>query len=108
MLQTHKSISQLSLGGRKGIGKVITESFLAEGANVSYCSRNVTGEEFATFKGATGGARAVGTSVDIADPDSIKDWVENAAETFGRIDIVVANGELDCEPSILSVGLTCL
>ncbi|KAJ4199880.1 hypothetical protein NW767_007860 [Fusarium falciforme] len=81
----------LVTGGRKGIGKVITETLLAEGANVSYCSRNVTGEEFATFKGAIGGARAVGTSVDIADPESIKAWVESAAETFGRIDIVVAN-----------------
>lgn len=94
------------LGGRKGIGKVITETLLAEGANVSYCSRNVTGEEFATFKGAIGGARAVGTSVDIADPESIKAWVESAAETFGRIDIVVANGEPGREPSKLNVQLT--
>lgn len=108
MLQTHRPISQLSLGGRKGIGRVIVESFLAEGANVSYCSRNVTGEEFAVFKGVTGGARAVGTSVDIANPDSVKDWVEKAAEAFGRIDIVVANGELDGKLSILRVGLTGL
>ncbi|KAL2673997.1 hypothetical protein Neosp_012443 [[Neocosmospora] mangrovei] len=81
----------LVTGGRKGIGRVITEAFLAEGANVSYCSRVVTGKEFEPFKGATGGARAVGSSVDISDPDSVKNWVESAAETFGRIDIVVAN-----------------
>ncbi|KAM0425907.1 hypothetical protein ACHAPT_008845 [Fusarium lateritium] len=81
----------LVTGGRKGIGKVIAETFLAEGANVSYCSRTITGNEFATFKGATGGARAVGTSVDIANPTSVKTWVDSAAETFGRIDIVVAN-----------------
>ncbi|RSL48396.1 hypothetical protein CEP53_009558 [Fusarium sp. AF-6] len=91
----------LVTGGRKGIGRVIVESFLAEGANVSYCSRKVTGEEFATFKDATDGARAVGTSVDIADPVSIKAWVESSAKTFGRIDIVVANAcPLFTNPSV--------
>ncbi|KAM5377903.1 hypothetical protein ACJZ2D_004807 [Fusarium nematophilum] len=81
----------LVTGGTKGMGRVFVETFLAEGANVSYCSRNVRGDEFDGFKDATEGARAIGTSVDIAEPASIQAWVDTVAEKFGRIDIVVAN-----------------
>ncbi|UZP38396.1 hypothetical protein NXS19_006212 [Fusarium pseudograminearum] len=60
-------------GGSKGIGRVIVETLLNEGANVSYCSRNIHGKEFAGFKGANG-----------------EDWVETSAKKFGRVDLVVA------------------
>jgi NAD(P)-dependent dehydrogenase (short-subunit alcohol dehydrogenase family) len=67
-------------------------ALLAEGANVSYCARNVTNEEFSSVETAAG-AKAVGTKVDISDPEAIKAWVEKSKATFGRIDHVIANGE---------------
>ncbi|RGP77271.1 hypothetical protein FLONG3_4786 [Fusarium longipes] len=80
----------LVTGGSKGIGRVIVETLLNEGANVSYCSRNVRGDEFADSKGMNGDVIAVGTSVDIADASSLQGWAEAAAQKFGRIDLVVA------------------
>ncbi|ENH66465.1 Dehydrogenase/reductase SDR family member 4 [Fusarium oxysporum f. sp. cubense race 1] len=70
----------LVTGGTKGIGRVIVETLLSEGVSVSYCSRNVRGDEFANFKDATDGARAVGTSVDISNAASIQGWVEASAK----------------------------
>ncbi|WZH45456.1 hypothetical protein QYS62_006515 [Fusarium acuminatum] len=81
----------LVTGGTKGIGRVIVETLLSEGVNVSYCSRNVRGDEFANFKNAADNVRAIGSSVDIANAASIQGWVESAAKEFGRIDLVVAN-----------------
>ncbi|KAF4967443.1 hypothetical protein FSARC_5016 [Fusarium sarcochroum] len=94
----------LVTGGTKGLGRVIVESLLNEGVNVSYCSRHVRNDEFESFRG-TGEARAVGTSVDIADAASIQSWVESAAKEFGGIDIVVANAcPKYTDPSIESWG----
>ncbi|CAH0024785.1 unnamed protein product [Clonostachys rhizophaga] len=81
----------LVTGGNKGIGRVIVESFLAEGANVSYCSRSASEDDFATFNGAIEGAKVLGTKVDIGNQDDVRAWVEKSAEIFGRIDVVVAN-----------------
>ena len=79
-------------GGAKGIGRAIVESFLAEGAIVSYCSRSTTGYEFENFKEAAQSPRAFGTAVDISDRAALQDWVKTAHEKVGRVDIVVANG----------------
>ncbi|CAG9941665.1 unnamed protein product [Clonostachys rosea f. rosea IK726] len=78
-------------GGSRGIGKSIVEAFLSEGANVSYCARNVTGDEFATFSSAHN-ARAVGTSVDVGDKAALQAWVKKSGESFGRIDTIIGNG----------------
>ncbi|KAH8886250.1 putative Tropinone reductase [Thozetella sp. PMI_491] len=81
----------LVTGGSKGIGRLIVQAFLAEGANVSYCSRGVRGDEFSTFQEAADSARAVASTVDIARPTEIKDWVKRSSQEFGRIDYIVAN-----------------
>ncbi|CAH0026215.1 unnamed protein product [Clonostachys rhizophaga] len=80
-------------GGSRGIGKSIVEAFLSEGANVSYCARNVTGDEFATFSSAHN-AHAVGTSVDVGDKAALQAWVKKSGESFGRIDTIIANASL--------------
>jgi NADP-dependent 3-hydroxy acid dehydrogenase YdfG len=85
-------LTRATSGGNKGIGKVIVESFLAEGANVSYCGRTARGDELNDFADAKDGARAVGTKVDLGHPDEIKAWVEASAKDFERIDAVIANG----------------
>jgi NAD(P)-dependent dehydrogenase (short-subunit alcohol dehydrogenase family) len=66
---------------------------LSEGANVSYCARQVSGDEFASFT-SDKGARAVGTAVDVGDEAALTAWVARAAADFGRIDTVIANGKL--------------
>ena len=80
------------LGGSRGIGKVIVENFLAQGANVSYCARKVTGNEFKDFRGAENSARAVGSVVDVGSEEQLRSWVEKSVDAFGRIDTVIANG----------------
>lgn len=92
-LGKHTKSELYALGGNKGIGRVIVESFLAEGANVSYCSRSASEDDFATFNGAIEGAKVLGTKVDIGNQDDVRGWVEKSAEKFGRIDVVVANGK---------------
>lgn len=70
----------------------MVENFLRQGANVAYCARNATGNEFESFTGAGGSARAVGSVVDVGSEEQVRSWVSKSANMFGRIDTVIANG----------------
>jgi 3-oxoacyl-[acyl-carrier protein] reductase len=95
-----KGKSVLVTGGSKGIGRGIAELFADEGANVAICARN--GDEVAKVVKAliAKGVKSWGRAIDVADPDALKQWVEDAAAEFGGIDTIV------CNVSALAVGDT--
>ena len=86
-----KSKRAVVLGGTRGIGRAIAETFAAEGADVAICARNAEQVEEAVAALRKTGVRASGAAVDIAKADALKAWVESVAQTFGGIDILVSN-----------------
>jgi NAD(P)-dependent dehydrogenase (short-subunit alcohol dehydrogenase family) len=73
-------------GGGKGIGRGISERFLAAGANVLICGRSApealprSGEREALF-----------TACDVRDFEQIEACVDLAVAHFGRLDVLVNN-----------------
>ena len=80
----------LVTGGTRGIGRAIVEAFLDEGAVVGFCARKPE-EVAATQDALHDRGRVAGTAVDVADGDALAAWVEQSAEAFGGLDVVVAN-----------------
>lgn len=73
-------------GGGKGVGRGITERFLAAGAEVVICGRSAPEQ-----MPAAGGREAVFTSVDVRDVEQVRACVDFAVERFGRLDVLVNN-----------------
>ncbi|MDX1733465.1 MAG: SDR family oxidoreductase [Halioglobus sp.] len=73
-------------GGGKGVGRGITECFLAAGADVMICGRG----EPETLPSA-GGHSANFVPCDVRDYAQIEACVEATVERFGRLDVLVNN-----------------
>jgi len=80
----------LVTGGTRGIGRAIVATFLDEGATVGFCARNAD-EVAATQEALKDRGSVTGTAVDVGDGDALASWVEQSAEAFGGLDVVVAN-----------------
>ena len=80
----------LVTGGTRGIGRAIVGAFLDEGAVVGFCARD-SSEVAATNEDLRSRGDVVGSVVDVGDGDALAAWVNEAAETFGGLDVVVAN-----------------
>jgi len=73
-------------GGTKGLGKVITERFLGQGADVVICARR---EPAAPI--AVDGRQAVFVACDVREPEQVAAVVSAAIEATGRVDVLVNN-----------------
>jgi len=85
----------LITGASGGIGACIAEAFAREGADciIGYWS-DKTGAERTVDNIKSMGQRAQSTQVDIRDEQKVKSMFDDAENTFGSINIVVANAGL--------------
>ncbi len=88
-------MTALITGGSKGIGYGIAASLLKEGVNVAITSRHQDAVDAAVRELAqTGPGKVIGIVADVRDFDSQKNAVSKTLETFGRLDVLVANAGL--------------
>lgn len=69
-------------GANGGLGRSVTEAFLATGATVIGTSRNIKQQEFA-------GDGFTAIAADLTQTSSAKELVRRVTERFGRIDVLV-------------------
>lgn len=78
-------------GGSRGIGRAIARAFAAEGARVAICARTQA-DVAATGRELAGQARAVmAEAVDVTDTQAVKRFVDEVAEAWGGVDVLVNN-----------------
>lgn len=104
-MTTHQSLQGKAAfvqGGSRGIGAAIVQRLANEGASVAftYISSEEKAQALVKTIEASGG-KAVAIKADSADENSVRTAIDDAAKTFGKLDIMVNNagilafGELD-------------
>jgi NAD(P)-dependent dehydrogenase (short-subunit alcohol dehydrogenase family) len=79
-------------GGSKGLGYAIAMRFAASGADVAVCSRGRDALDAALKDiAAKAKGKVIGIQGDVAVPADVKRIYDEAAQKFGKVDIVVNN-----------------
>ncbi|MEW2377376.1 SDR family oxidoreductase [Micromonospora sp. NPDC047812] len=86
-------------GGTRGLGRAIAEQFHAEGATVICAARNPYDIGEVTTD------RLVYRRVDVTEEESVRDLMRTTVDTFGRIDVLVANAGVSRDGKIVRLPL---
>ena len=79
-------------GGAQGLGAAIVARLAAEGAHVVVADLNLAGaQETADTVAQVTGRRTWALAVDVTDEAQVAAMIDHTQETFGRVDILVAN-----------------
>src|SRR5574341_2014092 len=82
----------LVAGASQGMGRATALGFSREGAKVAICARgdSALNEAAAMIRKQTGG-EVLALVADMSKPDDIKRFVNESAQHFGRVDVIVNN-----------------
>lgn len=82
-------------GGSRGIGAAIVRRLSQDGARVAFSYASSADKAAAlAAEIKAGGGNALAIKADSADPDAVRDAVEQTVARFGRLDILVVNAGL--------------
>ena len=84
----------LVTGASKGIGRAIAEAMATAGYAVGICARSGEIEEVAAELRRSG-AIAEAWRLDVTDTPKLRRFIDEAAERFGRIDVLVNNAAMN-------------
>ncbi len=88
-------------GGSKGLGLAMAAGLASAGADVVLTSRTESEVSAAAVEVAEQfGRRAIGIQADVSAPDDCQRVVEQACDTFGKIDILINNAGINIRGSI--------
>ncbi len=78
-------------GGSRGLGRAIAESLASEGVDVAICARGADGVTAAVAALKAKGVKAFGEAIAVGNTDEYENWVKQACEQLGGLDIFVSN-----------------
>src|SRR5262249_7763002 len=78
-------------GGASGIGEATVRRFIGEGANVAFCDRDGERGPRVAAEPEPAGAKVAFVPADVGTEAACLDFVNGAAQKFGRLDILVNN-----------------
>ena len=91
-MENHKEKVALITGGSKGIGYGVAEALLKLGMRVAITSRNLdSAEKAATDLKSKGTGEVLALEADVRDYKSQEKAVKKVIETWGQLDVLVAN-----------------
>jgi 3-oxoacyl-[acyl-carrier protein] reductase len=78
-------------GASRGIGRAIAEGLAARGYDLAICATRRETVEPAAEKLRGFGVTVLESAVNVSDRDAVQGWIQQAAKTFGRLDVLVNN-----------------
>ena len=78
-------------GASRGIGRAIAHRFAMAGASVVVSSRKLAGVQAVADEIQAAGGRALAVAAHVGDGEAVDALVARTVETFGRVDVAVAN-----------------
>jgi NADP-dependent 3-hydroxy acid dehydrogenase YdfG len=81
-------------GASSGLGEATTRLLSAQGASVALGARRVDRLKSLVDELTKGGGKALAVATDVTNSDQVKQLVDAAVQTFGRIDVMINNAGL--------------
>lgn len=78
-------------GGAQGMGRAISERYIAEGAKVVIADLNPDGARQTAEEIGGADGRAISVGVDVRNQDQVQQMIDTAVSHFGGLDILVNN-----------------